>query len=80
MKDDFVFPRTGVGAPGMELRDLFAVHIASGVLARDGFPNSPAPLAMMAYSLADVMLKIRALSVEQYDEVLTAELIGDEND
>ncbi len=33
MKDDFVFPRTGIGAPGMELRDWFAGQALAGLVS-----------------------------------------------
>lgn len=34
MKDDFVFPRTGIGAPGMELRDWFAGMAIQTIITR----------------------------------------------
>jgi hypothetical protein len=70
MKDDFVFPRTGSGAPGMELRDLLAAHVVTGALARDGFPEHPTPLAIIAYKMADSMMKVRGWGTEDYENYI----------
>lgn len=55
MKDDFVFPRTGSGAPGMELRDWFAGQ----VLQASCQENSPWEAARLAYDYADRMMEQR---------------------
>lgn len=66
MKDDFVFPRTGSGAPGMELRDWFAGMALQGFVARmdDATFNANINsdwefLTDDAYNVADSMLKSR---------------------
>lgn len=55
MKDDFVFPRTTSGAPGMELRDWFA----GMVLQASCQENSPWEAARLAYDYADRMMEQR---------------------
>jgi len=55
MKDDFVFPRTTSGAPGMELRDWFAGQVLK-VSCED---NSPWEAARIAYDYADRMMEQR---------------------
>lgn len=55
MKDDFVFPRTGSGPPGMELRDWFAGQ----VLQVSCLENSPWEAARLAYDYADRMMEQR---------------------
>jgi len=63
MKDDFVFPRTGSGAPGMELRDWFAGMALSGLVSRfwhqDEEHLEMANYAEAAFNLADAMIRQR---------------------
>lgn len=55
MKDDFVFPRTSSGAPGMELRDWFAGQVLQAACQ----DNSPWEAARLAYDYADRMIEQR---------------------
>lgn len=66
MKDDFVFPRTGSGAPGMELRDWFAGMALQGFVARMNDATFEANinsdwefLIGDAYDVADAMMEAR---------------------
>lgn len=48
--------------PGMSLRDWFAGQALAGLLAKETFkPGDPARLALIAYVVADAMLKERDL-------------------
>lgn len=75
MKDDYVYPRPDVGAPGMELRDYFAAHALSGLMAKYGIDGGSAfELASGAYATADSMMTIREMSHEDISEALKASL------
>lgn len=67
MKDDYVFPRTSGGAPGMELRDWFAGMALSdiGTLSDECFKDDEEARKMAklaakaAYRYADAMIEHR---------------------
>ena len=67
MKDDFVFPRTGSGAPGMELRDWFAGMAMQRVITRmDQYDYDSAvehtfwrTVSQISYEIADTMMRER---------------------
>lgn len=65
MKDDFVFPRTGSGAPGMELRDWFAGQAVQAFVNRYGTDISAAAAACAAFTIADAMMHFREMTFEE---------------
>jgi hypothetical protein len=70
MKDDYAFPRptNHPTAPGMELRDWFAGQIACASIANDGFPEHPGILTMIAYTMAEQMMRVRNMTLDELTE------------
>lgn len=65
MKDDFVFPRTSSGAPGMELRDWFAGMGMQAFVSRYGTNISASEAACAAFTIADAMIEFGKMSFDE---------------
>ena len=55
----FVLKENGAGEPGMSLRDYFAAHALTGILAAPGALPNKVKVAVWAYEYADAMLEAR---------------------
>jgi DNA-binding FadR family transcriptional regulator len=78
-KDDYAFPRKSFGsAPGMELRDWFAGMAMQGFVTKSGFTLSATSMAISAYAMAEAMLRVREMTVEEIRDYV--DQMGEEDD
>ncbi len=72
MKDDFVFPRTGIGAPGMELRDWFAGIAMQAMVTKYGTDVPILDVAVAANCLSDCMMQLRGKKIEEMIDIINS--------
>lgn len=68
MKDDYVHPRGQ--APGMDMRDWFAGMAMQGFVARYGTDLSANETACVACTLADAMMHVREMNIDEIIDFL----------